>query len=40
MKSVEANFVSKCFTFFSLKYKKLSLKKFKYQKKKEISLKN
>ena len=33
LKSVEANFVSKCFTFFLVKYKKLFLKKLKYQKK-------
>ena len=40
LKSVEANFVSKCFTFFLVKYKKLFLKKLKYQKKIEISSKN
>ena len=33
MNSVEANFVSKCFIFILLKYKKLFLKKIKIPKK-------
>ena len=40
LKSVEVNFVSKCFTFFLVKYNKLFLKKLKNQKKIEISSKN